>query len=65
MCLCWSPKGDILASAAACNSSILMWDVEMDRTSSLKRPGSYGNTMVEWSPRGDKMFSLTVGIVFR
>lgn len=65
MSLAWSPKGDILASAAACDASILMWDVEMDRTSSLKRPGSFGNTLIEWSPTGEKLFSASIGIVFR
>lgn len=63
--LAWSPKGDKLISAAACDNTILVWDVELDRTSSLKRPGGVGNILVKWSPTGEKLFSCSNSLVFR
>lgn len=61
----WSPRGDILASVAANDSKILLWDPEMDRTSSLKRPGTIGHNLLRWSPVGDKLFAATSMYVFR
>lgn len=65
MNVAWGPIGNILVSAATCDNQILVWDVEMNRTSSLKRPGGSGNNLVVWSPTGNKMFSSTTGLVFR
>ncbi|XP_045471493.1 aladin-like [Harmonia axyridis] len=63
--LTWSPRGDFLVSAAACDKSIYVWNVELNKNSTLKKPGGSGNVIVKWSPSGDKMFSSTNGIVFR
>lgn len=63
--LAWFPKGDRLVTAAACDNTILVWDVELDRTSSLKRPGGSGNVLVKWSPTGEKLFSCSNSLVFR
>lgn len=52
-------------SAAACDKSIHVWNVELDRNNALKKPGGSGNVIVKWSPTGDKMFSSSNGIVFR
>ncbi|XP_050309665.1 aladin-like [Anthonomus grandis grandis] len=65
MSIAWSPNGDRLVSVAACDRKILVWDPELDRTSSLKRPGGFGQVLVKWSPTGDKIFTCTDGIVFR
>ncbi|XP_074030052.1 aladin [Leptinotarsa decemlineata] len=65
MSIAWSPKGDKLVSAAACDNTILVWDVELDKTSSLKRPAGSGNVLVKWSPSGEKLFSCSDGLVFR
>ncbi|KAG5893708.1 hypothetical protein JTB14_017815 [Gonioctena quinquepunctata] len=65
MSIAWSPNGDKLVSVAACDNTILVWDVELDKTSSLKRPGGSGNILVKWSPTGEKLFSCTNGLVFR
>ncbi|XP_019763471.2 aladin [Dendroctonus ponderosae] len=65
MSIAWSPKGDMLISAAACDSAILVWNPELDRTSSLKRPGGCGHVLVKWSPTGDKIFTCSDGLVFR
>lgn len=61
----WSPRGDVLVSAATSDTTVLVWDVEMDNVSSLKRPNYSGNTLVKWSPAGDKLFVASNGLVFR
>ncbi|KAK4879347.1 hypothetical protein RN001_007493 [Aquatica leii] len=63
--LAWNKGGDILASASACDSAILMWNVEMNETSSLKEPSGYGNCVLKWSPIGNKLFSATSNLIFR
>lgn len=65
MSIAWSPKGDKIVSVAACDNKILVWDPELDRTSSLKRPGGFGHVLVKWSPTGEKLFTCSDGIVFR
>ncbi|XP_017779368.1 PREDICTED: aladin-like [Nicrophorus vespilloides] len=61
----WSPRGDVLASVAASDSKVLLWDVELDRTSSLKRAGASGLSLLKWSPDGNKLFVGTTTCVFR
>lgn len=63
--LTWDSRGDLLVSAAACDKLIYVWNVELNKTNVLKRPISSGNTIVKWSPSGNKMFSASNGIVFR
>lgn len=63
--LVWSPKGNRLVTAAACDKAILVWDVELDRTSSLKRTGGSGNILMKWSCTGEKLFSCSDSLVFR
>ncbi|CAH2011328.1 unnamed protein product [Acanthoscelides obtectus] len=63
--LAWSPRGDKLVTAAACDNTILVWDVELDLTSSLKRSGGSGNILVKWSPTGERLFSCSNTLVFR
>ncbi|XP_076270083.1 aladin-like [Rhynchophorus ferrugineus] len=65
MSIAWSPKGDKLVSVAACDNTILVWDPELNRTSSLKRPGGFGQVLVKWSPTGEKLFTCSDGLVFR
>lgn len=65
MSLAWSPRGDVLASAATCDATVFVWDVEMDRVSHLKCPGYSGNVLLKWSPTGDRLFSGSDGLVFR
>ncbi|XP_072393404.1 aladin-like isoform X1 [Diabrotica undecimpunctata] len=65
MSIAWSPKGDKLVSVAACDQSILVWDVELDKTSTLKRSGGSGNLLVKWSPTGEKLFTCSNSLVFR
>lgn len=63
--IAWSPYGDTLASVAAQDSTVLVWDVEFNRTSALKRPGCSGNSLLKWSPNGKKLFCATTTLVFR
>lgn len=63
--IAWSPYGDTLASVAAQDSTVLVWDVEFNRTSTLKRPGCSGNSLLKWSPNGKKLFCATTTLVFR
>lgn len=65
MSLAWSPQGDILASAAVCDPTVLMWDVEMDKASPLKRPGYSGNILVRWSATRERLLTASDGLVFR
>lgn len=65
MSMAWSPKGDKLATAAACDSTIYIWDVELGKTSILKRSGGSGNILIKWSPTGEKLLSCTNSLVFR
>lgn len=65
MSIAWAPRGDLLVSVAACDSSILVWDPELDRTDRLKRPGGSGHILVKWSPTGEKLFTCSDGVVFR
>lgn len=63
--LAWSPGGDLLASAVPYDNSILVWNVELDETSTLKRRGSSGHALLKWSADGSKMFSASTGLTFR
>lgn len=65
MSICWSPKGDKLVSCAACDNTILIWDIELDKTNSLKTCGNSGNILIKWSPTGEKLFSCSNGLEFR
>ncbi|KAF5291841.1 hypothetical protein FQA39_LY14178 [Lamprigera yunnana] len=63
--LAWSREGDTLASAAAHDSVILMWNVEMNESSSLKESSGHGNCLLKWSPTGNKLLSATTTLIFR
>lgn len=63
--LAWSPRGNILVSAAACDTNILVWDVELDKTSTLKGSRDSGNTLLKWSPAMDKLLSVSNSLVFK
>jgi aladin len=65
MSLAWSPRGNILISVAANDSNILVWDVELNKTSPLKGSRDSGNILLKWSPAKDKLLSVSNGLVFR
>ncbi|XP_044738593.1 aladin [Chrysoperla carnea] len=63
--LSWSPFGDLLVSAAARDVSIRVWDVDSSRSETLRRSAGGGKSIVCWSPQGSKLFTASLGIIFR
>ncbi|GAB0091399.1 Aladin [Sergentomyia squamirostris] len=60
----WSPNGCLLVTASMNDSSIIIWDVDQNRNTPLRRLGA-PCTRVQWSPDGCRLFSATMGNVFR
>lgn len=60
----WNSNGTLLATASTNDTDILMWDVDNNRNTPLKRIG-FPCTHLKWSPNGERLFSATVGNVFR
>lgn len=63
--LSWSPFGDLLATAAALDVAIRVWDVDTNRSEAIKRSAGGGKSLVKWAPDGSKLFSASLGIIFR
>ncbi|XP_018333374.1 aladin-like isoform X2 [Agrilus planipennis] len=63
--LAWSPRGDLLATCSNLDSTVLVWNVEMNENSSLKRPGSTGNHIMKWCKSGAKLLITACGPKFR
>lgn len=61
----WSPHGEYLVSASANDSSLLVWDVALDQTCTLRRAGTVGNTLLSWSKDGRRLIAASSGLVFR
>uniref|UniRef100_A0A1B0DD25 Aladin seven-bladed propeller domain-containing protein n=1 Tax=Phlebotomus papatasi TaxID=29031 RepID=A0A1B0DD25_PHLPP len=60
----WSPNGCLLVTASINDSDIVIWDVDQNRSTPLRRMGA-PCTQVKWSPDGCRLFSATMGSVFR
>lgn len=60
----WSPNGSVLATASINDSDILIWNVDENRNTPLKRVGP-PCTLLKWSSDGFRLLSTTVGNVFR
>lgn len=60
----WSPNGCLLVTASINDSNIVIWDVDQNRSTPLRRLGA-PCTQVKWSPDGCRLFSATMGSVFR
>lgn len=54
----------LLVSASPNDSDLIIWDVDFSRNVPLKRVG-HPCSLVKWSPDESKLFSATVGGVFR
>lgn len=61
----WSPHGEYLVSASANDSSLLVWDVALDQTCTLRRAGTVGTTLLSWSKDGRRLIAASSGLVFR
>lgn len=60
----WSSDGKLLATASISDSDILIWDVDQNRNTPLRRIGAPCSLLL-WSPDGSSVFTSTVGNVFR
>lgn len=63
--IAWCPRGVILASVAALDTRIHMWNPEFDTVDILKRPSGTGNYLIRWAPTNSKLFTSTNTLVFR
>lgn len=60
----WTQNGNLLISASIKDSDLLIWDVDQNRNTPLKRVGP-PCTLLRLSPDGYRLCSSTVGNVFR
>lgn len=60
----WNKNGSLLVSASLNDSDLIVWDVDYGRNTPLKRVG-HPCSLIKWSPDNSKLFSATVGGVFR
>lgn len=60
----WSPNGCLLATCSLNSPDVLIWDVDRDLSTPLKRSG-FSNSLLRWSPNGVNLFSSTIGNIFR
>lgn len=60
----WNHHGTLLATASINDTDVLMWDVDNNRNTPLKRIG-FPCALLKWSPGSQRLCSTTVGNVFR
>lgn len=60
----WNPNGTLLASTSIGDTDVLVWNVDLQQNTILKRVGP-PSSLLKWSPDGASLFSSTVGNVFR
>lgn len=60
----WNHNGTLLATASINDTDVLMWDVDNNRNTPLKRIG-FPCALLKWSPGSQRLCSTTVGNVFR
>nr|CAD7399334.1 unnamed protein product [Timema poppensis] len=61
----WGPQGDLLLTSSATDTTMYVWDVELEEFSPVRRVDGGGVTVVSWSPCSTKLFSATTGTTFR
>lgn len=62
--LAWARNGNLLASGSPADSSVVIWDVFLQRSTALRRLGP-GICFLSWSPHQDCLFSSTSKDMFR
>lgn len=62
--IAWNPNGTLLASASTSTADILIWDVDQNRSTPLKRVGPPG-ALLSWSPSGATLCTTTISNMFR
>ncbi|XP_031566795.1 aladin-like isoform X2 [Actinia tenebrosa] len=60
----WSPNGQLLVSGSPADSTMMVWDVNMETATPLYRAGG-GISLTCWSPDERKLFVATPGSMFR
>lgn len=60
----WSPNGCLLAACSLSSPDVLIWDIDREDFTPLKRVG-FANSLLKWSPDGMRLCSTTVGNIFR
>lgn len=62
--LAWNPSGRLLASASCYDPAFRIWDVAQGVSTPLRR-GFGGVCLLQWSPKGDYLFTSHMDGVFR
>lgn len=62
--LSWNPAGTLLATASVSSPDILLWDVDHQTCTPLKRVGMPAS-LVSWSPNGAYLCASTTSKIFR
>lgn len=60
----WNRNGSLLVSVSLSDSNAMIWDVDTNRNIPLKRIGM-PCALAKWSPNNQRLFTSTVGGVFR
>lgn len=63
--LSWNPWGTVLLSGSAHNTSMMVWNVEMEESTPLRRWGGGGVSLICWSPDASLVFAATPSTMFR
>ena len=61
----WDPKGNLLLSSSAADTSMILWNVASETKIPLRRVGGGGVHFVSWSLSGERLLAATPSRVFR
>ncbi|XP_026285051.1 aladin [Frankliniella occidentalis] len=61
----WNSTGTLLVSAASSDSSMYIWDVDLQESVPLRRVGGGGVNLLSWSPDVHKLLAATTSVTFR
>lgn len=61
----WDPQGNLLLSASAADTSMILWNTASETKVPLRRVGGGGVHLVAWSPEASKVLAATPSTVFR
>ncbi|KAK7870531.1 hypothetical protein R5R35_002930 [Gryllus longicercus] len=61
----WSPAGDLLLSVSPLDTGVYVWDPDTERSTCLRHVAGGGSCLAAWSPNGQRVFTSTMGLVFR
>ncbi|KAK3923787.1 Aladin [Frankliniella fusca] len=61
----WNSTGTLLVSAASNDSSMYIWDIDLQESVPLRRVGGGGVHLLSWSPDVHKLLAATTSVTFR